>query len=137
MTDGPSRRAAPKSFRDNLSPTTYGVLVFGLLVILIAAVSLPQLLKLQVGGVALEKSALEPELPSQLGIAAERDLAGVEHVKVAGSSPVDPPRPSKKRAAPDIASSGKPSAATDAKQGAAPDASQAPAAAVSDGAPPT
>lgn len=62
----------------SLAAASYITLTFGLLAFLIAAVSLPDLLKLRLGGIALEKTAAEQaELPERFAIPHDPRLAGL------------------------------------------------------------
>jgi len=65
---GPLRGSLSDGFENKLTPTSYATLVFGILVVTVAVVSLPQLLKLRFGAVSLEKAPLEQIAPVELGI---------------------------------------------------------------------
>jgi tetratricopeptide (TPR) repeat protein len=63
----------PETLQSN--PTIYATLTFGLLAFLMAAISLPELLKLKVGGVQLEKSRTEQIDPlANLSIARDQSF---------------------------------------------------------------
>jgi tetratricopeptide (TPR) repeat protein len=53
------------------TPAEWLVGTLGLLLFVFAGLSLPQLLKLKVGGIELERSAVEPGVPTSLGISSE------------------------------------------------------------------
>ena len=69
---GPVRHALPATFQAKLTPTSYTLLLFGLLILLVAVISLPQLLKLKLGGVSLEKAPLEHATPLELSIPVDQ-----------------------------------------------------------------
>jgi hypothetical protein len=53
----------------DFSAASYAILTFGSLLFLVAGLSLPQILKLKVGGLELEKSSMSPvTTPTRLGI---------------------------------------------------------------------
>jgi hypothetical protein len=61
-----------------LGANVYAALVFGLLLFMIAALSLPQLLKLKVGGIALEKTVVEQGvLAAGLGVPRDASFASL------------------------------------------------------------
>ena len=77
------RDSLAADYRRSLTPTTYAMLTFGLLGLLIAVYSLPQLLKLNVAGFALEKTAVEKGAgPASLELTREPGLAGIIASKV-------------------------------------------------------
>jgi tetratricopeptide (TPR) repeat protein len=67
----PLRDDLPADFKNDLTPTSYAMLVFGILVLTVAVVSLPQLLKLKIAGVSLEKAPIEQAAPLQLDIRSD------------------------------------------------------------------
>jgi tetratricopeptide (TPR) repeat protein len=98
------RETLGADFKTEVTPGSYAMLVLGLLVLLIASVSLPQLLKLKVPGVALEKAAVEqPKGPAQLEIGRGQELAGLVPMKLPDALSIDSSRPRKD--APDVSAS--------------------------------
>jgi tetratricopeptide (TPR) repeat protein len=106
----------PPGLGRDLGATGYTGVAFGSIVLLIAAISLPQLLKLNVGGVSLEKAPIEPKAPIDL-LVAKPPLPDLTRLKPPGHLgiewPTDKP-PSKKAPGADEtgakAHSGKPKA---------------------------
>jgi len=88
------RESLEAEYRKSLTPTTYGMLTFGLIALLIAAVSLPQLLKLKVAGIALEKTAVEKATgPASLDLTRESGMPGLVSKPLSIPLPTDPIAP--------------------------------------------
>jgi tetratricopeptide (TPR) repeat protein len=74
----PLRHTLGHDFQRQLRPETYALLVFGLVALLVAIVSLPELLKLNVGGISLEKATIDQTaVPVRLEIDRGSPLSGL------------------------------------------------------------